>query len=253
MKSFKTHLIEEKKIYTRKEMIEWCLYNIDHFDITLERDNPKYLRDGQSAEGFSIIESKQLVRMTSPQRISIVTDDSYLPFTFDVYNGLSVEAVNLNQFSFTCVPKSDITKPQFAFINTDKLDFSTLDYYTNIDLYLRHLSNIHPQQLIKTRYAFLNITECDSKHVHDFSNYDNMSVKRFTLYALRPITNLTNLIEKENINIIHISINSLLFKSATESSELNNILISYLVNSDKKEFIMDFTVEMIDAGFEDML
>ena len=250
MKSFKTHLMELKKIYTRKEMIDWGIKNIKYFDIR-NNGEENLNKDGESLNGFKISEAKQTFYRVIPDDTKIITDETFIPFIFDLVEGITIIAPNLKEFSFEkTIAPSGGNVDAVTFEQCNSLDFSNLDYLDDMVICFKKTHNILPQYLCKTRFIDIQFQKCKNEHIYDFSNYDNMYVDNLEISMVGiKLRNVSNIIEKENIFIETIRI----FYAGDLISELYDILNKYLVLDNKSEHIMDFTVEMIDAGFEDML
>lgn len=256
MKNFKS-IFEQKKIYTRAEMIKWCNKNIKDFDIPSNiKDQNKYLNeDGESRKGFAISEDEQTVHRVVPNETRIITDDTFLPFKFDILEGITLKAPNLKEFSFknTLVCNYDGDGDSVTFEECNSLDFSNLDYLDDMVICFYRIDNLLPQYLCKNRFVDIQFRACKNKQIYDFGNYDNMHVENLEIWGLTEdiarITNISNLIEKQNILILVIRI----FHNALYQEKLCDILDKYIRLDNKRDHIMDFTVEMIDAGFEDML
>lgn len=233
MKNFKS-IFEQKKIYTRTEMIKWCNKNIKDFDIPSNiKDQNKYLNeDGESRKGFAISEDEQTVHRVVPNETRIITDDTFLPFKFDILEGITLKAPNLKEFSFK---------------NT------LVCNYDDMVICFYRIDNLLPQYLSKNRFVDIQFRACKNKQIYDFGNYDNMHVENLEIWGLtediRRITNISNLIEKQNILILVIRI----FHNALYQEKLCDILDKYIRLDNKRDHIMDFTVEMIDKGFEKYL
>ena len=250
MKSFKS-IFEQKKIYTRTEMIDWCLKNIDYFDITNATDNEDYLEKGMSRLGFIIDEKKQLVKLSSHFEMHINTADISLPFKFDAYSGINLIAPNLKDFSFKNVEASG-NGINMTFYECNDLDFGTLKYSNHMIITFVNIIHFDVNTLTKNPFMEIYFNNCaDKSNIHDFSNYDNMETLILSIFgddAITPI-NISNLIENENIDILDLWITS-----KSQNFDITcKIVNKYFQLHNKAQHIMDFTVEMIDAGFEEML
>ena len=62
---------------------------------------------------------------------------------------------------------------------------------------------------------------------------------------MKKLKNISFIIENNTVKIEHLRIE--------ENGPLSDLVDIYLAKQNKVEHIMDFTVEMIDKGFEDML
>jgi hypothetical protein len=247
MKSFKSSLFEEKKIYTRAEMIDWCIKNVDYFDITNATDNNNHLTRGESDGGFEIFEKTQTVYLEAPYDLSINTSDTFLPFSFISYSGLGIEAELLTDFSFKQQKKHKYAPDKsYSFSKCDALDFTKCVYEKAMNLSFTKMKKIHPHHLGKnTFYETLGFDTCN-KSVYDLSNYDNFNILRLWFNKSRnKLKNLSFIIENDSVKIKNLRIE--------ENGPLSNLVDIYLAKQNKTEHIMDFTMEMIDKGFEKYL
>lgn len=249
MKSFK-NIFEEKKFYTRTQMIDWCLKNIEDFDITHETDNDDYLDNGVSEQMFKISEDKQVIHRTIPVETVVKTQDTYIPFKFDVLEIITFDATKLKQFSCNDILLQGIEGNTIGFKNCNSLDFSNVDYIDNMVLYFKNIKKITPQMLNKNMFFEVSFNKCTDPRIYDFSNYDNINIDSLFVYFDNiPITNLSYIIENDSMEFNEINF----YYKNKFLNNLFKITSKYLEMDNKKDHIMDFTLEMIDSGFEDML
>ncbi len=249
MKSFKK-IFEEKKFYTRTQMIDWCLKNIEDFDITYKTDNENYLDAGVSKQGFKISEDKQVIHRDIPVETVVKTKDTYIPFKFEVLEIITFHAPQLKQFSCNNILLPGSEGDMIGFNKCNSLDFSNVDYIDGMFLYFNNIKKITPQMLNKNEFFEVAFNKCADPHIYDFSNYDNINIESLFVYFDNiPITNLSYIIENDSMefNEIHF------YYKNKFLNMLFKITSKYLQMDNKSEHIMDFTLEMIDAGFEDML
>ncbi len=113
------------------------------------------------------------------------------------------------------------------------------------------MSNIEPQNVINLNLMELVFVKCNNEKTYDFSNYSNIQTTYFTIKmdGMKELSNVSYLIENDDVKIQEFEI----IKNHTRLSELCYIINEFVGLDDKKETIMDFTLRMIDNGFEDML
>ncbi len=248
MKNFKT-ILKENKLYTIDEMNEWCYKNIRQFVVVTDSNK------GNNA--FKFDRKTQTVFHHSGYDLEIVTFDTFLPFKFYCETGIDITAPNLTDFSvsYDLVQDSNKHTINMSFNTCGKLNFSSnnlISDNTKISvLSFIEMSNIEPQNVINLNLMELVFVKCNNEKIYDFSNYSNIQTTYFTIKmdGMKELSNVSYLIENDDVKIQEFEI----IKNHTRLSELCYIINEFVGLDDKKETIMDFTLRMIDNGFEDML
>ena len=231
MKSFKNSV----RVYTRDQMLEWCNANIIGFNI-----------DDYEADGFYIYEKTQTVFCN--QTIFIRTRDEELPFLFKCSDGYYVAGekltdINLLHFDMNITNKfvfdgcNDINFNRFAWVNNRNFEF--------------HYSDINPKNIHDVAFNSLVIKCAANADVCDFANY-NTSVK-IEEFSIAPGFRFKNLIRILDLEILYVYILNTMTTTYNghQCKTLDNIIDRYNTNTNRKDFVMDMTVDLIDAGFED--
>ena len=118
----------------------------------------------------------------------------------------------------------------FAFINSGE-NFSDFN-----NLSVSAISGVFTSNKILS-FAGLDSVDFDDLRFHDISNI---------------VKNLSDVVTTHS-KILNINFNDRGTGGVLRQKSLDMILKNYIVLDNKRDHIMDFTVEMIDAGFEDML
>lgn len=246
MKSFK-NLFEQKKFYKRKEIIEWCLKNVDDFDIHDENDAVHTPSDNE----FQILEMSQIVRRGSKYNLEIVTQDTELPFHFEAqYGEVIVRAPNLQKLSIRDSFTGSFVL-SLCLNNCNSLNCENLDYKIGMIIKFERMYKIEPQHLKNIYFSEVHFEFCRDPKIYDFSNYEHSLIAHLDICktAKYDFSNVSQLIENNNIGITAVA----LYTNYVYNSKLCEIVNKYVAKKNKSEHIMDFTVEMLDSGFEDML
>ncbi len=136
--------------------------------------------------------------------------------------------------------------------NKTSIDFSKLPEFTDADfleLKFYRVSNITTLQLQHIHYNIekLTIVYSKSADLYDFEKYV-LYVNDFSIVPLYRFKNLTSFLRKEIVyeSFKIVSHNAQVY-SSDEARILNSVFIKY---NGEYEQVMDFTLELIDAGFE---
>lgn len=245
MKSFKNYITEEKKKYTEEEMESWCSKNIKDFN---------------NGEYVDIYEDEQ--RIENPNGVLHIKSDetSLPPFKFDCdmyeFSCPNLKTLKIDQF----VIKLD-NKINFIFDETNNLDYNSINFLDNTILIFKKCNTISPK-LFNVDPIFEVIFDCpNNKMVTDFDNYDNCKIKTLYVFPYQKLKNTSNIFTVGN------EIKDILFEYMSgavytvpaynrgEILQLNTIFMKYVKDTphNKHEHVMDFTLAMHEAGFEDEL
>lgn len=136
-----------------------------------------------------------------------------------------------------------------TFKNDNMLDYSTLNYFDTGNISFENVLKIHPQDLKLIPLDHISFM-CDNASIHDFSNYNGIDIRLLDIIQYQKFINTTSLLD-DDVNIDKIK---LIGKDVKNPGwDVNIILSSYMHKTNKAQYIMDFTLEMIDCGYEDML
>lgn len=158
--------------------------------------------------------------------------------------------------NFPTVGVNDSFSIVFDGKNRTSIDFSKLPEFTDADfleLLFFKVSNISTKQLQHVHYNIdkLMFTLCESPDLYDFDKYV-LYVSDCEISPTKRFKNLSSFLKKEIVCEsfrIQITRGSKVYKF-DEVAALNNIFIKY---NGEHEQVMDFSLELIDAGFEDEL
>ena len=85
--------------------------------------------------------------------------------------------------------------------------------------------------------------------IYDLSNYENINSRILEFSDNEhKFNNLQYVLLCDNIKMFFI--NACLYYTANQIDELRKIIHHYIHKDNRKEHVMDFCVELIDAGFE---
>ena len=250
MKNFKNHIIEntlcENERFDRRQIIEWCLKNVDNFDITREDENDLD-EQGVSDNGFRINDNMNYVEILPQTHLSINSYDHLLPsFVFVCRSdNVLIRAPHLKQLSFH---KNFVFSKMYTLTidSCDNLDFTKIDYIKKQNIRFKNIEHLIVHGFKKRTLGNITLMDCDFSNT-DFSNYDNVAIVKLQLvrFPNSVIKNALHLIEEKSIKIDRLQVQSV--------EVYDEIITKYLRQKNKVEHVMDFTLEMIDCGYEDML
>ncbi len=191
------------------------------------------------------------------ENISLRTKDTHLKYNIDVNDTLGfLTCINLE--SLEGIVKLCATST--GFYRCYSLNFNTLESIlkrqnkiTDIDFYFDYIDSLHSHMFSDLEYSSLYFSNCRSKTLYDFSTWlHNNKVFKLSLHATHDdiliFKNLSFLLD-ENVKINNINI---VYK-INEGFLLSEIINKYLLKTDKSEHVMDFSLEIIEADFENML
>ncbi len=237
MKSFKTHLIEEKK-YTEEEMIKWAeknFFEYDTSDIVLDAARQKFSRFDEELYLLS--------------KVKILPDFRFESVGY-ILTCPNLKKLNVSQFWFE-------DETVFTFIKTNNLDYSDIRFPLNCFIQFENCDTIHPSVFSKYPTSSVNFNCVSNPYVTDFSYYGNSKISRLNITPHKKFKNMSNLFSIGNmidyfVCEIFNSHNGDVY-SQEEANVINDIMHDYITTINKHEYVMDFTLAMSDAGFEDEL
>ena len=230
--------ITQNKIFTFKEMKDWCSLNIEDF-------SHRYRSDNTNVFSFCIDEKNQYVYDYG--RVTINTSDTRLPFLISS-NNIFIKARNL--FSFDNFPLDNNNIPCLTFENITSLNFKKLEYKNTIDLTFINETGVIPSDL--NHLKIINVWYERANHMltHDFCQYEGMNIVRLNLVSQYRFKNISHLLYSNNINIGLINILQGIYCEYS-CARLNDVINDYFKRTDKSEYMMDFALALIEIGFED--
>ena len=196
----------------------------------------------------------------SCSKISTIAPFFEFPFRF-----VDVELIRIQHTeslkNFHNFPES--SKPDLTLLFTTAsntvidINWNNLPYYDEVDelhFEFGYIDNITIADLSKyNNLSRVTMYRCDSNDLYDLSKY-NIKANEYVIYPRQRIKNLSEIILNDNINIIlfRIACRGLIY-SFEESIFINEKIMFYNTHhkKNKKEYVMDFTLELIDNGFGD--
>lgn len=223
------------------QMDKWCRYNIiDYLNM-------------YDAEDEDLLQFYPHSNQIFINACEVETIDEELPFGLIAGEFFTIRGSNLT--SFKNMPDLDShygTLPPMTFKFCDKLDFTQMYHDTShLNIQFNNSRNISPRTINKNQiFAELLFEWCTSDSICDISEYVALStIKMLTIFGVKKrLSHLTDIFDTriESIGNLRSSV-----YSSREESFLIDGLNKYLKLS--KDHIMDFTVELIDNGFEEDL
>lgn len=224
------------KIYTYAEMLEWCERNIMSFSE----------HTGSNPSGITLDVDNQYIY--EYYNICIRSNDKRLPFRC-VAGTVTFSCPNLS--SFDNFPFDNQNIPILHFEDICSLDFNKLEYKNDVELVFTNERSVIPSDLKHLSLSTLSYAGFNAVVTHDLSQYDNLKITKLCITTQYRLKNLSHTIANKN------TLERILFYPGfyeTYTCErLNDIFCKYHWKADKENYIMDFTVDMIDNGFENEL
>ena len=239
MKNFKNYIAEEKKKYTREEMESWCYKNIKDYRL-----------DGN----IEIFANEQKI-VKFDDALYIKSNETLLPdFKFEGDEYLlecpNLKSLNLKQFL--------IGETRIIFKHTDTLNYNDIIFPLDLNIFFDYCKTIHPNIFTKNRTSSVNFNCPSNQYVTDFSFYGNSKIFELRIAPYQKFKNMTDLFIVGNTTEDFLCGRSFrgdvdVVYSTNQITQINHIMYDYIRNINKHEYVMDFTVDMSDAGFEDEL
>lgn len=179
------------------------------------------------------------------------------PFTFVGAQHIKIQKTDELE-SFNNFPKG-ASNTDIIFLRTNpslKIDFNDLPLFTEVNhlsFCFKKINSITTKHLSKyDNIHAVNFEVCQSDVLYDISKYD-MSCYIFKISPTQRLINLNEILINQNFNCEIFMIES--YNDSYSNDEillLNRIIQKYLAYDaiTRQEFVMDFTVDLIDAGFE---
>ena len=221
---------------THFNMREWCNENIFDF--------PALYKQGEIVLD---IESKKIIA----EDILLITEDTELPYTLAISETLYLKASKLASFKNLGFN----TSQYITFLLDTKLDFnqlSTLDVpdNTTFSFNIMFHNKLNAKMFTQNTFRHLYFHHCKSTTLYDFSQYRNNDIiEKFRVVGNIAPTNVTYLLDR------HVYIGRVEFEDVItiDGELLAQIINNYLNYCDKENYTMDFTVELLDSGFDESI
>lgn len=239
MKSFKNYITEEKKKYTREEIHLWCVKNLKDYRLDID---------------IEIFANEQKI-VKFDDALHIKSNETLLPdFKFEgdeyILECPNLKTLNLKQFS--------IGETSITFKHTNALNYDVIEFPLDLNIFFDDCKTIHPNIFTKNRTSSVNFSCTSNQYVTDFSYYGNSKIFELRIAPFQKFKNMTNLFivgnTTEDFSCEHSFRGDIdVVYSTNQLKQINSIMYDFIRNINKHEYVMDFTVEMSDAGFEDEL
>ena len=173
------------------------------------------------------------------------------PYIIEAENKLEIIAPNLK--SFKNLNRIDV--PYILFTNQSKLNFYDLDSTgingNNVRLTFGfdNYNTLEARMFTEHDFKWLSFSNCPSSTLYDFSQYtNNAGIDRlsFREIVISDFKNITYLLD-DSVFIYEVLFNFM------GGVALEKIVNKYLIKQNKFEHVMDFTVELIDAEFNESI
>ncbi len=224
------NLHESKKL---DQMMVWCENNIQDF-------TNKY--------GSITVDEK--TNCITAQDLVIQTSDKILPYLIDVEYELEIKKSRLT--SLKNIINLDV--PSVFFRDQSSINFNNLvnedgNLYSGLYFSFSDYDNLNAHDFTKNIFNHLNFVSCKSKTLYDFSNYkNNKQIKKLLIYTIENLnTIILNLV---SILDASVSINEIDFGYSLHGDKLTEITNNYLNMHNKQDYVMDFTLELLDNEFD---
>ncbi len=226
------NICEDKKF---DKMMRWCSNNIfDFFD--------KYGRDEIK------IDEKENKIIGSD--ISIITKEEKIPYQIFGDGVLEITGSNLNSFENLM----NLDTVMVVFYKNNMLDFHKIDTLETLghDMFdFNFFSNtkLEASMFRDAMFTSLYFHKCMSNTLYDFSQYvNNETIDMFGIIGNYKIKNLTYLLN-DYVYITHVDFENL----DSIGEEVSDIINKYLHNKNKSDYVMDFTVELLDKDVDESI
>lgn len=188
----------------------------------------------------------------SSHMVTLQTDDIELPYPFNECDSFSIVDKKLK--TLKNFPKNTMhnTILDIYFVECHMLEFKDSRYtLPKSDMNFFNMDKIHINDLFDFS-LFSNINSitfdnCGNPKLNDFSTYKTL-IPTVYLHTDKNVINVTNLLTNKECVVEFIKI-----ENENYDKKLNVIINDYINRNNKEQYAMDMTMELIDAGFEDVV
>ncbi len=192
------------------------------------------------------------------ESIDIRTDVETLPYKIREFTRFALLGTNLK----SCVNFPEIYTargiPVYDLSYVHVLDFSDMPSMIQ-HLKLFRTNNLSIDRIFSKpslKLHAIHFTRSNSEDICDFSKYKNINVKNcaIDLHENR-ISNLSDVLylEHNRLAVLEFKLLHAQYYHTDKIKAMNKILSKYLDNYNRKNYIMDMTVEIMDSDLEDVL
>ena len=210
--------------------------------------------DESDLEFFSINSDRSI---NAKGLLSIISTASVLPYKLHECYEFRLDTPEL----LSCENFPIVYIPNLASIHLNyctKLDFSKFPIQEKpVELQVRRMTNITISKLFAAnqRIAELSIDESGNRALNDCSQWDAINVRKMLFQiTYEPLRNLQHIlnIPQSKMKILHFTMNG--YYHRITYMFLNDLIRRYREDRhNAAEYVMDFTVELIDKGLEDIV
>ncbi len=243
-------LVEDNNI-NKTEIADWVLehvYYINNSHNSINRNDFRIEDDGS----IHIYDA-----------FSVKTDEKILPYKFyDWTDGFRIEAPNLETCKNLPIRGTNNVSFTFDFDKCNNLDFSLLSNVMNTSYFNMRVNDMNYITIPKI-YKHVSTYRLESfgcASMSDCRLWDDIDTKCFRICFSTQIKNFTNIlnIPKSRLEYFWISLSSVdkkhdSFYDLPTLSKLQTTAEKYRNELNAPEHSMDMAIELIDAGFEDIV
>lgn len=242
MKTFKKYIdnLHENK-HTLNDVREW-LRKVDRDYINNSND-------------FYVMSNKDGTFRIDAGTVRISTFDTELPYDFYECDRFKINAPLLKTLKNFPSKSMQNIHVEFYFSSCVSLDFANTEYTLPMcEITLDNMPNIHLEDFKKlslnSNIKSISFDRCLNPKLHDVSTY-NTHILCMDMSITSKLKNVTSVLTNNNCKLQHLRFINDVEMQHFNSYELSIIIAKYLGKHNKNDYVMDMTLEMIDAGFED--
>jgi hypothetical protein len=193
--------------------------------------------------------------------IELVTREVRLPFRIIPRNSLLIKAKFLNSFDNICyhdykgdmAHSATVRYPHINFVGVSQLNPKDLITNHVMDFCFTNSQTVNPQSLIHLAFDNLYFKNSKSSHIHDLSNFAELNAYNVSLEPLMQISNFASILLSHATIFSFTKIHPKSFYTVDDLYALNGIIGKYFNQANKRELLMDMTLELSDKGFDSLI
>ena len=208
-----------------------------------------------NSNDFYLMDNKNGTFRIDAGLIGITTLETELPYEFVECDTFGISAPNLKSLKNFPSKSMHNSTVEFYFGTCNALDFANSMYaLPPCDINLDNMPNIHLTDFenlsFSSQIKTISFMYCENPKLYDVSTYDT-EIRAMYMGLNSKIKNLTSILTNKNckLQFLRFSCNSKML--GFKAVDFNNIIAKYIDKSNKSNYVMDMTLELIDSGFED--
>ena len=217
---------------------------IDYVNNNRDRTDPHKMNFDQ----FRVIFNHGVYEIWANELVLLPLDNEF-KYPIAACDKISIRGNNIKSFKNLPSDPYQNNSIVYSFAQCDSLNFKemTINPRVSNTIMISQIRNFDPNDL---PYNTRNLRVCTSKGnaLHDFEKY-NVSFKDMVLQPMQGLKNLPHLLLKE-IEKFALQMYGQ-FYTRNDITTLNTIINTFMSSLNKEEYIMDMTVELINAGYSD--